>query len=258
MMNSFTSKQPQIRALITAFLFLTRIPMPRIDDMNGEDSGRSLVYFPWVGLALGGLLYGSAWLLNQYLPASLTAALILTAWVLSTGGLHIDGLADSADGWLSGAHGEKLLEIMKDPRCGSAAVMVVCLLLIAKFAALEFLLQQNLLWPLLIAPLLGRATPLVLLLTTKPASNQGLAQHFTEHASHKAIQLSLVATLLATALIGGMSSTLWAVLISVLLLWGLRHLMMKRLNGYSGDTLGATIEITELCVLIVVAGLITI
>ena len=148
--------QHWLKALAVSFVFFTRIPMPVMTSISPEDNGRALVALPVVGLAIGLLLYLLAQLFAG-LPAGVAAALLLTVWVFVTGGLHIDGLADSADGWLGGfGDPERTLEIMKDSRCGSGALMAVGCLLLVKFAALSALLEQGATIALLAAPLIGR------------------------------------------------------------------------------------------------------
>lgn len=244
------TQKPLSRALIIAFVFLTRLPMPALDEISPQDSGRALPMFPWVGFVIGIILAASAWLLSLFLPAQIVAALTLIIWVLCSGGLHIDGLADSADGWLSGASGEKLLEIMKDPRCGSAAVMIIGLMLVAKFSALSYLVEQRLFAPLLFAPLIGRTAPLVLFLTTSTVNPSGLAQYFIEHANHQALKRSIALALLTVLFISGVTAAVSIITFCALILWALRKLMLARLGGHSGDTLGASVEITELALLI--------
>ena len=249
-MLTFFKQQRQSRALITAFIFLTRLPMPQLDEISPQDSGRALPMFPWVGLAIGTIIALSAWLLSSLFPPQIVAALTLITWVLCSGGLHIDGLADSADGWLSGASGERLLNIMKDPHCGSAGVMMVVLLLIAKFSALSHLIEQGFFWPLMIAPLIGRAAPLGLFLTTPTVNPTGLAQYFIEYASLNALKKSITAALLICIVVLNWQVGLLCIAVSAIVISALRQLMLARLGGHTGDTLGATIEVTELCVLI--------
>lgn len=249
-MHTFLTQQKHSRALITAFVFLTRFPMPKLEEISPQDSGRALAMFPWVGLVIGGMIALVALLLSSLFPPSIVAALTLIIWVLCSGGLHIDGLADSADGWLSGASGERLLSIMKDPHCGSAGVMMVALLLIAKFSALSYLVEQHFFWPLIIAPLIGRAAPLGLFLTTPTVNPSGLAQYFIEHASLKALKISILASLVVCAIVLNGQLGLFCIAVSAVVIAALRQLMLSRLGGHTGDTLGATIEVTELCVLI--------
>ncbi|MGK0442177.1 MAG: adenosylcobinamide-GDP ribazoletransferase [Pseudohongiellaceae bacterium] len=243
-----------LRPLIAAFIFLTRIPMPKLDDVKPEDSGRALAYFPIVGLAIGLLLFFIALLLP--LTHLLLAAVLLTFWVFITGGLHIDGLADSADGWLGGVTDkQRSLDIMKDPLCGSAALMTVGSLLILKFAALATILQQETFIALLFAPILGRCVPLILFLTTPYVRKEGLAQHFVQHSSKPAIYSSLLCIFVISFILLNIQQFIIMLILSGLCLLGLRYLMMKRLDGSTGDTNGAAIEIIEVTVLIALAAI---
>ncbi len=133
-------------SLLIALQFLTRIPVPDHGNQDPVLVGRSLLCYPAVGLLIGCLLWGLQYLLQLLLPQlwSLQAALILTGWCLITGGLHLDGLADSADAWLGGlGDRQRTLELMKDPTCGSAAVLVLVLVLLIKFSALQLLISSS-------------------------------------------------------------------------------------------------------------------
>ena len=132
-----------MRGLLVALGFLTRIPVPvRVfDDACAQRT--SLAWYPMVGLIVGALLTGVFIVLPRE-HALLSAALTLLAWVVLTGGLHLDGLADSADAWVGGfGDRARTLEIMKDPRSGPAGVTAVVLLLLLKFAALARLPVEN-------------------------------------------------------------------------------------------------------------------
>ena len=154
-------------ALLIALQFLTRLPVSLPCMPTPEQVGRSLLWYPLVGLLLGLLLWGAHLLLGQT-PALLQAAIILALWVGLSGGLHLDGLADTADAWVGGfGDRERTLTIMKDPRSGPIAVVVLVLLLLLKFAALFTLLQAGQSIYLLLLPWLGRSL-LPLLLATTP------------------------------------------------------------------------------------------
>ena len=88
-----------MRAFWLALQFLTRLPAPRMTEHTAEDRGRSVLYYPVVGLLIGAVLTAFLFLLADVNPG-LRAALLLLVWVLLTGALHLDGLADSADAWL--------------------------------------------------------------------------------------------------------------------------------------------------------------
>src|SRR3989338_1738452 len=128
--------------------------------------GRSLLSYPLVGLLLGAVLLSAQWALQGQAPA-LQAALLLILWVGLTGGLHLDGLADSADAWAGGfGDRERTLAIMQDPRSGPIAVVVLVLVLLLKFAALLALIEQQHSVLLIIVPLISRSALLGLFLTT--------------------------------------------------------------------------------------------
>jgi len=250
-MDNKLKKHPWLRGLITAFVFLTRVPMPRLDELTPQDSGRALPLFPVVGLCLGLVLAIAAYLLTPYLRAEIVAALIIVIWVFFTGGLHIDGLADSADGWLGGlGDKERTLTIMKDPRCGSAAVMTVTCLLLLKFTAALSLVEQELWMAFIAAPVLGRCVSLVLFLTTPYVSVQGLAQDFIDYASKPVVYGVITLAMMLSAALMGITPLLMTLLVCAMVLYGLHQLMMTRLGGNTGDTTGASLEIIETLVLI--------
>ncbi len=239
--------------LLLAIQFLTQIPV-RLKQPYGErEVGASLLYYPLVGLLLGVLLAGLHGLLHGLLhgvPVLLHAALLLAAWVVMTGALHLDGLADSVDAWLGGiGNRERTLAIMKDPYAGPAAVVAVVLVLLLKFAALTGLVQCGnnlaLLWPLLLA---RSAVPL-LFLTTPYMRPGGLGEALARHAPRRAVILMLLATLLGVLAVLG-TRGVGLVLGCLAVFWLLRRMMMARLGGTTGDTAGALLELLETAALI--------
>lgn len=210
--------------------------------------GRSLLWYPLVGLLAGLLLSLGLWLL-QGAPLPLQSALLLSAWVLFSGGLHLDGLADSADAWLGGfGDRERTLLIMKDPRSGPIAVVTVVLVLLLKFCALLALVQAGHWQALLITPVLGRAALLALFLTTPYVRAGGLGQALAEH-----LPRPMGWWVLGVALLGCVSMGLgWAsLIIGIATFAAARAAMMRRLGGTTGDTAGALLEILEMVVLVV-------
>jgi adenosylcobinamide-GDP ribazoletransferase len=236
-----------------ALQFLTRIPVVTMDEMlSGEELGRSTLFYPLVGLIIGGLLSLLFWSLADH-DSGVVAALTLIVWVLLTGGLHLDGLADSADAWAGGHKDpDRTLEIMKDSRSGPAAVVFVVLLLILKFAALSTLIEAQAWLALLLAPFLGRVTIIALMLTTPYVRPHGIASELYNQIPRVALTGLLLASLLFVVLVAGW----WGIVLlgaSGLLFYLMRHLMLKRIGGTTGDTLGAAIEVMEGGVLLVLA-----
>jgi adenosylcobinamide-GDP ribazoletransferase len=235
--------------LLIALQFLTNLPIRLPGMPQPEEQGRSLLWYPLVGLLIGLVLVCGNWLLDGSANL-LVAAVLLTLWVGMTGALHLDGLADTADAWLGGfGDRERTLTIMKDPRSGPIAVVVLVLLLLLKFAALWVLLGADSGLALLLAPLLGRAALLALFLNTPYVRPGGLGQALAEHLPHDAGQKVLLATALGILLLGGWSGLL-ALLIAAAVFYLVRRSLMSRLGGTTGDTAGALLELVECAVLV--------
>lgn len=240
-----------MRAFWLAVQFLTRLPTPRLE-IDAATRGTSVVFYPLVGLLIGGLLLLVHWPLATA-DVALEAALLLLAWVLVTGGLHLDGLADSADAWLgSPGDRERALAIMKDPYTGPAGVVAVVLVLLVKFAALSALLSVSAWEALIAAPLAGRAALVALLLTTPYVRPNGIG---AEHAAHLPRALAAgVLVVTAVAVGAGLRwDGLWLLGAVAAMIYGLRFLMLRRLGGTTGDTLGASCEIVEATALVTLA-----
>jgi adenosylcobinamide-GDP ribazoletransferase len=232
-----------------ALQFLSSLPI-RLPGMPApQELGRSLLFYPLVGLLFGGILWGLNWLMLGA-PLLLHAALLLTVWVLLSGALHLDGLADSADAWLGGfGDRERTLTIMKDPRSGPMAVVTLVLVLLLKFAALLALIEQQHALALIIVPLLGRSALLGLFLTTPYVRAGGLGQALADHLPRSAGKRVLAVSGLACVLIAGLSGFFALVLAVVLFAW-LRRVMLRRLGGTTGDTAGALLELLEVAMLV--------
>ena len=239
-------------AFLIALQFLTRLPI-RLPGMPAPAAvGRSLLSYPLVGLLLGALLLSAQWALQGTAPV-LQAALLLILWVGLSGGLHLDGLADSADAW-AGGYGdrERTLTIMQDPRSGPIAVVVLVLVLLLKFAALLTLLQANQPLALLLAPWLARGLLPLLFLSTPYVRPGGLGALLATHLPRRELPGWLAGHALLLVLLTGWLGLL-ALLAALLLFAGLRRLMCQRLGGTTGDTAGALVELAEAAVLLALA-----
>lgn len=240
-----------MRAFWAALQFLTCAPVPRLAAPSADECGRSVLYYPLVGLFIGTLLVVVTLVLGNADP-TLAAALLLVVWVVLTGGLHLDGFADTVDGWVGG-YGDRAetLAIMKDPRRGAAAIVGVVLLLLVKYAALTDVLRSDAWLALLIAPVLARAALVFLFLTTPYVRADGIGAAHATHLPRRAAILVLIVTLTAAVLLD--FTILVPLLIAAGVVVGLRQLMLQRLGGATGDTLGASAEIVEAIVLVVIA-----
>lgn len=222
--------------------FLTRIPLPMPEDPTEKEWGQSVFYYPLVGAVIAGLLLLVYWLADSQ-TIFVQGALILVVWVMVTGAIHLDGLADMADGW-AGGHKEskRTLDIMHDPVSGPFGVISLILILMVKFAAILSLLQMEFWWVLLVAPIAGRVTMGVIMATTHYARDEGIGQVLSENMHKKAF---LVQALLLIAVCYWVPFGFWAVGVVIVLGIYFRMRIIKKIGGFTGDTAGASCELAE-------------
>lgn len=233
---------------LVALQFLTRLPVRLPYMPSPAEQGRSLIWYPVVGLLLGCLLLAGRWL-GAGLPVSVLAALLVGLWVALSGALHLDGLADTLDAWIGGyGDRERTLAIMKDPSSGPMRVTGLVLVLLVKYAALVSVIEANLWWALLLAPWIGRALLPLLLWTTPYVRRGGLGEALSLNLPRGRLLPVLLAHGLGVLLVGGGA---WLALLGALgLLWIWRRMLLARLGGTTGDTAGALVDPAEALVMI--------
>lgn len=228
-----------------ALQFLSSLPVRLRRMPTPAETGRSLLWYPAVGLLFAALLAGVDSMLAGA-PLLLHAAILLAVWIFLTGGLHLDGFADTTDAWVGGyGDRERTLAIMKDPRSGPMAVVALIVLLLLKFTALAAVLQAapgDHWW---IVPVLGRAALLGVFLTTPYVRAGGLGEALANHLPRTAGWVVLAGCLLVgwlslgSVLLAGIAAFAW-----------LRWLLLRRLGGTTGDTAGAMLECLEVVLLV--------
>lgn len=226
-----------------AMQFLTVFPVQLKQIPSPQQNAQSLLFYPLIGMLIGLVLFAIALTLVK-LPIILLSTLLLVVWIWITGGLHLDGLADTADAWVGGfGDPEKTLRIMKDPSSGPIGVLSLLIVCVLKWSALYVLLEQQQLWLLILVPMLARLSPLILFLTTPYVRAKGLGTAMSQYIPRK---LSYVIVAVVFGLCGFMG--LWGLLLvifSTMTLWYLRAKFIRRIGGITGDTIGATIEWVE-------------
>lgn len=252
-----------LRHYLLALQFFTRVPVTgRVADWVGFSPAMlraSAAHFPGIGLLVGLLAAGVAWLLLALLPpvafAPLVAAAFATiATVLATGALHEDGLADTADGLGGSADRVRALAIMKDSRTGAFGALALVLALLAKVALLALLgaVDVRLLCAaLVLAHVLSRAWPLVVMrvLPYVGEADGSKAKPMADAVSPGALAVAAAwtgAVLGAIAWLQGVPFVLAPLLLSALALAALWRLFSRRLQGFTGDCLGATQQVCEI------------
>lgn len=241
------SVNAQIRSFSHALQFLTRLPAPRVDVFDPADLSRSALWFPVVGIIVGAILAAALWL-GALISPWIGALLALVAWVWVTGGLHLDGLSDVADA-LAGAHRspERFLQILRDPHIGAFGAMAIALQLIAKLVLLAQIASPPALIPLILIAAWARLGAPVWSLAVPPLA-EGSGERFSWQIDARAVAaeaavLTLLSAYFAPVLLGAL-----IVIPAIAAYW------RYRLGALTGDCLGASVEVTETILLLLIAA----
>jgi len=226
------------------------VPLPSFQLAEREHLSRSLSYFPLIGFAIGALLVGLDRLLAPLLARPLLDFVLLATLILASGGLHFDGLIDTADGMFGPGPPERRLAAMRQSAAGPRGVKAGLLLLLAQFAALASLPTAHRVEALLLAPTLGRwAIVYGYVAFPYARGNAGLSVPLKQGATLRAAIAATGFALLAVALVSWPNG-----LLLVLVAWPIAatagRLALHQLGGMSGDVYGATEQIVETAVLL--------
>ncbi len=272
-------------SFLAAFRFLTVIPLPVRREGTGEEVGRSLVYFPAVGLLIGLLLAGINWVLRLFVPDAIVNGVLLVAMVLVSGALHIDGFIDTCDGLAGNKPPEERWKVMKDSRAGAFGIAGGVLLLLVKYAALSSLPVHLVAATLVIMPVVSRWAMVYSIWAYPYALQTGLGTVFKRAASVSTLIVTTVFTLAVAFLVmwwefaiyyspgrivppATYSPSLWVwkaayylvtAIVVVTVAWVATFLLAGHLRrkfaGLTGDSYGAVNEVVEVVVLAIVAVL---
>ncbi|MCI0411274.1 adenosylcobinamide-GDP ribazoletransferase [bacterium] len=239
-----------MNSFLLALQFLTVIRIPRMVDYRPEDFSSSLRWFFLIGLLIGSIQWILSWAgLKYHFPVDLLAPLVLVAGLILTGGLHLDGMADSADGFGAGTDRESVLRIMKDDRIGVYGIAAIVLTLYVKIIAISYVLKAGQVCVILLSPMLCRALLSVTCTLLPYARSEGTGKAFAEGNFFKHAFPSLflcVAIQFSFFRFPGLY-VFGIVCLVGLLFWGYCY---GRIRGFTGDTLGAQCEVTEIAALL--------
>jgi adenosylcobinamide-GDP ribazoletransferase len=239
-----------IRSFRSAVAFLTVVPIAAEAGRPGERLGRA--YFPAIG-ALLGLVAGVCFVLVAALTAPLIAAVAATAVLaVLTGALHLDGVADAADGLFGGKDVAGRLALMRDPRVGSFGLVAVILVLVGDVAALASMSPPQALLALVIAGAISRWALLLMIATLPYVREAGLG--VAAAGAHRFFDVVLGSAIAAIVGLLAWRFAIAAALIAVVITLAIRAIARSRIGGATGDVYGATAELTQLGALIVFAA----
>jgi adenosylcobinamide-GDP ribazoletransferase len=241
-----------LRALRVALAFLTVIPVRfRAGEPTPADMAAARYAFPVIGVAIGLALA----LLSLGLGAAgaaplLSSFLLVATWGLISGGLHLDGLADTGDGLFLSGDADRRLSAMRDPHVGSFGLLAVVLVVLGKFAALAPMLGRRRALAVLGAAAIGRTLILVAAGLAPYARPEGTGRNTVASTTVVDALWSIVAVLALGALLAGEFGLL-ASAAALLVTWALTQHAQRQIGGVTGDILGAVVELGELAYLVI-------
>ena len=235
-----------IRPLLTAIQFLTVIPFPKSFTGGEKELEKCMPFFPVVGLLIGIIIAAFDHVMGFIFPPLPASVMTVIAMTAISGGLHMDGLADTADGFFSARPRERVLEIMRDSRTGVMGVLAVVFVIVLKVSVLISLFPPIRPGIIVLMPLAGRCS-FVVMMTALPYVRRegGLATAFGVGKSWLNVLWASAFLLAAGWLAGhwmGLAASFSALLMAVLF----SVYCFRKIGGYTGDTLGAGCEITEI------------
>ena len=244
-----------LKRFVLMLQFFTIFPINISIDSDSKDFGKGLVFAPIIGIIIGVCLVIVLIFSKIILPIPLTAIVLVSAYVLITGGLHLDGLADTFDGVFSNRSRERMLEIMRDSRIGTNGVLALIVIMAFYFTGLYYLLNVEMkmedLGKILIAlPIAGRMGSLIGAgISNYARTSDGLGKSFIDFCGIKEIIIGSIAPLLVFFLLFGQIGLL-LFLIPVFSSIIVTKFFNSKLGGATGDTLGATCELNQIIYLI--------
>ncbi|MDH4099132.1 MAG: adenosylcobinamide-GDP ribazoletransferase [Nitrospirota bacterium] len=238
-----------MRRFLTAWNFLTVIPLLPPRDLKADDIACGMAFFPAVGIVLGLLMAGVWWFASPHLSVSVLAALILALPVVLTGAIHVDGFVDTLDGLAVMGDRERRLAVMKDSRIGAVGAVGLVLLFLLKLEAVKVLNVETALAALVLMPTVGRWAMVMTAWRSRYPRSDGTGKASVEALGGLEVAAaSVIAAVPAIYLLGvGLVAPLVLVVAGVLVIRWLAH---KSFGGVTGDVIGASNECAEVLFLL--------
>lgn len=236
-----------------ALLFYSRIRVPKNVVCTAETLNKAYRFLPLVGLIVG-MISAAVFFMAQgvNLPKEVSIVLAMAAMILTTGALHEDGLADFADGFGAGRDKDSILRIMKDSHIGTYGVLILIVSLLLKYVLLTELPKGELIRSIIVAQGMSRLVALLMVYRSTYVLREGAK------SAHNVVKLSTKDLLIATAFgLLPLACMPWEMaviylLLAFILFAGFKRYIERKIGGYTGDTLGALIQLSELLFYLVV------
>ena len=231
-------------------MFFTRIPVRLIGEYSSDMLNKSSKYLPLIGFLVGGISAFVFWISNMYFSDSISIVLSMITAILTTGAFHEDGLADTFDAFGGGWTKEKKLEIMKDSRIGTYGSVALILALLFKFVLLGEFTSEKIIFVILVSHILSRLSPVVMIyfLDYVRLDSSSKSKPVGNGVSTVQMFIALLFALAPLFYFDVQTLYLIPVVIVAQILLGMWY--KKHLDGYTGDALGTSQQLTELVILL--------
>lgn len=244
-----------INQIVLLIQFMTRIYIPLKVEYSEEKLAKGIKYFPLVGYFIGLIIFVIANILNKYIDNKYIISLLIILLELKLVGLiHVDGLADSFDGLFSYRDKDKILEIMKDSRVGTNGVVVLIFYYLAKLILIAEIISRGDIRCLIVYPIIARMSTSINAGFGVYARDKGMSTGIIGINKKKDGIFSVILTLLLTILVyynSGMLKGIAMLMTGILFIFYFRQVVYKKIDGITGDTMGASLEMTGLIILLV-------
>jgi len=243
-----------MRKILIALSFFTRIPI-KLKDVTNEEFYDSMILIPIVGLFIGLVLYGVSVLLSFIHFIELQALLLIITYIGLTGGLHLDGFADTVDALFSARDRDKMMEIMKDSRLGAFGAIGLILLILTYWMCLTIILPKYSI-VILIMPVFGRVAAIMsTCFSTYAPGGGGLGKRFVEMTQRHHFVIYLLFLVAYATFVLGLTGFIAVILGFIPGLFLMLNLQ-KKIGGMTGDTIGMTVELNQVFFLVIISVII--
>ncbi|MCF8002068.1 MAG: adenosylcobinamide-GDP ribazoletransferase [Halanaerobiales bacterium] len=237
-----------MNSFLIALQFISSIPVKKKLNYSEKKIGQSMLFYPLIGTLIGLLICCINIIIGNFLPSMLKSSILLISFVLISGGLHLDGLADSFDGLFGGKNKENMLKIMADSYIGVYGVIVIVLILLTKFILIDNLPIVHLNYILILVPTISRWSMTVALYLFPYAKKEGFGKAFKLYFKKRQFVVATIWVLLVSIslfLLKGLLVLAISFLVTILI----AKYITKKLGGLTGDNYGAINELMEITIM---------
>ncbi|MGL4730260.1 MAG: adenosylcobinamide-GDP ribazoletransferase [Clostridium sp.] len=232
--------------------FFTRIPVNMQLECKNDNFIRGAIFFPIVGLLIGLIEYFIYVVMINFLPPTSVAIFVVITSAIITGALHMDGLGDVCDGFFAFKGGkERIIDIMKDSRIGVYSCVAIIGDILIKYNLISLAIESSIPELIIVAPIIGRLSIVFIATIGKTAKENGSGNIFIGKINKKQLALTIVIALLFQIMFINVREAVILTICALIMSFGFNWFCETKINGLTGDTLGAVNELAEILVLVI-------